>query len=100
MAVRAAIWNTNAEILEVRRKSSSISQSLFLQFDELFGPGKLEGERHRGDRIDVRTALLAREDALIDLFAEFAVMRDQNCATRTAESFVGCETDHISDADR
>ena len=66
----------------------------------MFGLRQAQRDRERGHGIDMRSTLFARKYRSINQVGQTLLMRDQYGATRTVQSLVRRETDHIGDAHR
>ena len=82
------------------RQAHGVGDDLALQGAELLGRGQLESDRHAGDGVDVRAALLAGEDGAIQLAPDLGVGGDQHGAARPGHRLVRGEADHVGMADR
>ncbi len=100
MAVRATKRDAQSALLELVCHRLGVLDGLFLQLLELFCLCKLEGQCQCRKDIDVRSALLSREDCRIDLFCNCGVCGQQHRPARTIEALVRCGHDHMCDADR
>ncbi len=100
MAVCAVIRNPDAVLLEGGSQRGGILQGLLLQLQEFLSLREFKGERHRGNGIDMRTALLAGEDAFIELLAELFIVGDNHGAARTAKGLMRGKRDHVGNANR
>ena len=67
VAVRPAKGDAQAALLQAFRHCHGILDRLPLEFLELLGARQLEGQRQGGEDVDVRPALFAGEDGLVNL---------------------------------
>ncbi len=86
--------------LERLREGDAVLDDVLLQLLELIRLRQLEGHRLGQHRVDMRTALLAREDSPVDLARDGRLMGEDDRAARPAQRFVGGEGDDIGDPDR
>ncbi len=68
--VGAAEGHAQSALGELVGHGGRILEGLLLQLLELFGLRQLEGQRQRGEHVDVRSALLTGEDGLVDLLRD------------------------------
>ncbi len=70
VAVGPAEGDAQAALLEAFGHGLGVLDGLLLEFLELLGAGQFEGQRQGGEDVDVRPALLAGEDGLVELFGQ------------------------------
>ena len=70
VAVGAAEGDAQSALLELVGHGLGVLDGLRLQLLELLGLRELEGQRQRGKDMDVRSALFAGEDGLVDLLGD------------------------------
>ena len=83
MRIRAAKRDAQSALLELVSHRLGILECLRLQSLELFGLRQFESQRQAGENIDMRSALFAREDGLVDLLCDGRVGGQQHRAART-----------------
>ena len=85
VAVGAAERDAQSALLELVGHGLGVLDGLRLQFLELRRLRQLEGQGQRGEDVDVRAALLAGEDGLVELLGDVRVGGQQHRAARAVQ---------------
>jgi len=96
MAFGAAMRDAQPARSQPVRQPLGIGHDLELQRSELIGARQLERHRHRGDRVHVRSALLAGEHRAVELAPQLRIGGHQHRAARPGHRLVRGEADDVS----
>ena len=97
--VRPAVGDGQAAFLELVCHGDGVLDGLLLQDLELGRARQFEGQRQRGKDVDVRSALFAGEDRLVDQLPQFLVGGHDDRAARTVQGLVRGRGDDVRIAD-
>ena len=100
VAVRAAVGDAEAALLEALGDGQGVLDGLLLQLFEGRRAGELEGQGQGGEDVHVRSALLAGEDGFVDQGGNLGVGGQDDRAARPVEGLVGGGGDDVGIAER